>query len=782
MTATCRSTPFGDESYTALLGMGWFPDQPGGLNRYFSNLVGGLERAGVDARAVVLGPVTHPAGRLMAPADSADPLAHRLWKYHRAVTKMSPRAQLIDSHFALYNAIPAITGSFRGSPLVVHFHGPWAVEGTGDDSSSRILIKRALERAVYRRAAQVIVLSGAFKRVLVEDYGVSPWRISVVPPGIELAAFSPGSREYSRHHLGLPTSWLAVSVRRLVPRMGLDILLDAWAIVVQTRQDAVLALLGDGECRESLERQAAGLGLSNNVKFLGKVNDCDLTHWYRAADVSVVPSVAHEGFGLVILESLACGTPVIGTDVGGIPEALRPLDPSLIVPSSDASSLASRLLAAVNGTRPLPSSAECRAYSEAFSWDRVVTRTLALYHDVVQAPKKRRPRIVYLDHCAQLSGAELALLRILPALDRVDAHVLLGEDGPLTRKLTETGVSTEVFRMPKSARRLKRTQAKPGALAVSAGILTIWYVVRLARRLRQLKPDLVHTNSLKAAIYGGLACRLAGIPCLWHVRDRITPDYLPSPAIRLVRWLARRLPSSVIANSISTLVTLELPESLGSVIPSPVIFDPVNLAPAPYSAENGHFSFTVGMVGRMAPWKGQHVFIEAFARAFPAGDQTAVVVGAPLFGEDDYAEEVRTRAAGLGLNGRVHFVGFQDDVVGQMSRFDLLVHASIIPEPFGQVVVEGMAAGLPVLAARAGGPAEVIDDGVTGILYDPGNADALAQSLRRLAEDPALRKRLSEAARIRARDFTPEIIAEQVFGVYRTLLERTPNSSRLLLS
>src|SRR5438105_14076750 len=118
--------------------------------------------------------------------------------------------------------------------------------------------------------------------------------------------------------------------------MGLDILVEAWAIVVRAHQDAVLALVGDGESRGSLERMALQLGLSDNIRFLGKVDDRELVHWYRAADVSVIPSVALEGFGLVILESLACGTPVIGTDVGGIPEALRPLAPTLIVPPNNA--------------------------------------------------------------------------------------------------------------------------------------------------------------------------------------------------------------------------------------------------------------------------------------------------------------------------------------------------------------------------------------------------------------------------------------------------------------
>jgi glycosyltransferase involved in cell wall biosynthesis len=293
----------------------------------------------------------------------------------------------------------------------------------------------------------------------------------------------------------------------------------------------------------------------------------------------------------------------------------------------------------------------------------------------------------------------------------------------------------------------------------------------------------VHTNSLKAAVYGGLAARIAGIPVAWHIRDRVSPDYLPISAVRMVRWLAPRLTTVVIANSHSTLSAMEIPIGAGDVIPSPVVFDAVTRELSKLRAKavrNG--KLTVGMVGRIAPWKGQDVFIDAFARAFPDGPARAVIIGAPLFGEDDYADGLRRQAKRLGLNGRVQFSGFQEDVGSQLQGLNILVHASIVPEPFGQVVVEGMAAGLPVVASGAGGPAEVIENDVTGVLYEPGNSHELAACLRRLADDPSMRRRLGKAAAVRAGDFAPEVIAKQVFGVYRSILESRPTASLLDLS
>ncbi len=163
------------------------------------------------------------------------------------------------------------------------------------------------------------------------------------------------------------------------------------------------------------------------------------------------------------------------------------------------------------------------------------------------------------------------------------------------------------------------------------------------------------------------------------------------------------------------------------------------------------------------------MFLRAFAAAFPGGDERAVIVGSAMFGEDDWAAGVPALAESLGVGERVELTGFVDDVAALYPRLDAVVHASTIPEPFGQVVVEAMAAGLAVVAADAGGPAEVITDGVDGLLYPMGDAEALASRLRALAADPALRARLGEAGRRRAQDFTPERVAAQVADVYRTV-------------
>jgi glycosyltransferase involved in cell wall biosynthesis len=289
-------------------------------------------------------------------------------------------------------------------------------------------------------------------------------------------------------------------------------------------------------------------------------------------------------------------------------------------------------------------------------------------------------------------------------------------------------------------------------------------VISLARHIRRCRADLVHTNSLKAALYGGAAARLARVPVIWHLRDRIAHDYLPHSAVVLVRAAAQVLPTAVVANSRATLDTVPHARRRGRVVV------PDAVAPPPTPAARTDARTTVGIVGRLAPWKGQHVFLDAFAQAFRGTPVRGRVIGSPMFGEDAYAQRLSKQAERLGIAHQIEFRGFREDVWAELAELDVLVHCSVIPEPFGQAVLEGMAAGIPVIAANAGGPAELITDGLNGILTQPGDADGLAEALRRLASDAALREALGSEAMSRSMEFTPERTAEKVLAVYRAVV------------
>jgi glycosyltransferase involved in cell wall biosynthesis len=753
-----------------LLGAHWHDDDPGGLNHYLADLHAALRSAGVAAMAVVSGPATGASTGVEVGGRFDLPFPLRLWSFARAAKRAaSMGVTVVDAHFAFYAFGPLLLGGLGKLPLVVHFQGPWAVESmvSGESRGWRIRVKRWVEISVYRRARTVIVLSPAFKDLLVDRYGLAPWSIEVVPPGVELDHFRLGDRMAARARLEVRADTpLVVVVRRLVPRVGIDVLLDAWVDLQAKLPEARLLVVGEGPERARLTSQARESGIASSVRFLGRVDGATLVDCYQAADLSVVPTLALEGFGLVALESLACGTPAVVTDSGGLPGSVTDLDPSLVVPAGDGHALSRRLLAALDGREPPPSRDRCRAHAESFAWSAVAQRNLAIYTRVQSSARAdRQVRVVYLDHCAQMSGGELALLRLLPALDQVDAHVILGEEGPLVAKLRQSGVSVAVMEFADAARSVGRDRVRPGMIPPSVLWHAAGYVARLAARLHRLRPDLVHTNSLKAALYGGAAARLAGVPVIWHMHDRISVDYLPSSACLLVKVAARLFPRAMIANSNATLATIGRATPDHVVIPPPLGFTPSRRPPPPRGAP-----LRVGIVGRLDPWKGQHIFLEAFAKAFPDGPEEAAVVGSSMFGAETYERQLRRQAVELGVKARVEFRGFREHVELELARLDILVHSSTIPEPFGQVVVEGMGAGLPVVASGAGGPAEVITDGVDGLLFPSGDVDALAHLLRRLGGDERLRQRLGTAALIRAADFGAIRVAERVMEVYRHAL------------
>jgi glycosyltransferase involved in cell wall biosynthesis len=143
-----------------------------------------------------------------------------------------------------------------------------------------------------------------------------------------------------------------------------------------------------------------------------------------------------------------------------------------------------------------------------------------------------------------------------------------------------------------------------------------------------------------------------------------------------------------------------------------------------------------------------------------------------MFGEEDYERELPALAARLGLAERVEFRGFRQDVWRELASFDVLVHASLTPEPFGQVVLEGMAAGLPVIAPDEGGPASMVIDGETGRLFSSRDPDALAAAMRSLAGDAEQRARLGDAARLAAERYHPAALAKDVESLYASVLKR----------
>ncbi len=230
------------------------------------------------------------------------------------------------------------------------------------------------------------MLSRAFGDVLHRCYGVPNDKIVVVPGGVDIERFhSSYSRVDARMRLGLPLNRpIVVVVRRLAKRMGLENLIAAFSDLHKAGTDAVLVVVGSGHLLDVLRHQVQEYDLNRSVIFAGRVPEEDLPLYYRAADFSIVPSVALEGFGLVVVESLACGTPAIVTPIGGLPEVVAGLSAQLILEGSSPKALADGLRSALDEKRQFPSPDACTAYARAhFSWSAIANRVKSVYGDVL---------------------------------------------------------------------------------------------------------------------------------------------------------------------------------------------------------------------------------------------------------------------------------------------------------------------------------------------------------------------------------------------------------------
>ncbi len=229
--------------------------------------------------------------------------------------------------------LPSLYSFYSPAPLEYRSrHGMTARHRAGLVGATGTAMLWAIERACLRRARLVHVLSDFSAEQLWTLYAVPRERIVRIRGAAATDRFAPApDRGAIRGALGLPTGRpLLLTVRNLEARMGLDNLIEAMRRLKARYPSAVLLIGGAGSLRGALEAQSEALGLGDCVRFLGFVPDADLPRYYQAADLFVLPTRELEGFGLVTVEALACGTPVLGTPVGATPEILRALCPSLV--------------------------------------------------------------------------------------------------------------------------------------------------------------------------------------------------------------------------------------------------------------------------------------------------------------------------------------------------------------------------------------------------------------------------------------------------------------------
>jgi glycosyltransferase involved in cell wall biosynthesis len=399
-------------------------------------------------------------------------------------------------------------------------------------------------------------------------------------------------------------------------------------------------------------------------------------------------------------------------------------------------------------------------------------------------------KVVFLSAVGAIGGAETSLLGLMTGLRRglpgIELQVIAGEDGPLMDSARALGAETTLAALGPLSRLGdwqfgNMNSGGSGKIRAISGIAAalprfLQYTARLKRLLAKAQPDIVHSNGMKMHVISALATP-RGVPMVWHIHD-----YVGSRAVmrRLLRVAMLRRPFLVgVSESIvkDVAVSLSCPEGRVACIYNSVdaenfsthggsadLDSLAGVAPAPPGTAR------IGLVGTFARWKGHEVFLSALA-AIPREIRfRAYVVGAPVYAtpHSQYGvEELKSLCRGLGIADRVAFTGFCRETPEVYRALDIVVHASVAPEPFGMVLVEAMCAGTPVVTTACGGAAELCADSENCLVCAPGDAATMSQAILKLCLEPSLRRRLAAAALAKARrNFSPERAAAAMIRLY----------------
>ncbi len=376
-------------------------------------------------------------------------------------------------------------------------------------------------------------------------------------------------------------------------------------------------------------------------------------------------------------------------------------------------------------------------------------------------------RIAFCHYTSDIcGGSDRALYDLVSHLDRAryQPFMLLKTGDPMIAeyRALEVDVAELPFVSPRRALEWRKLAAFFG---------WFWpHTLRAAIQFRRWRVNAVHVNTSNN-LQGAIAARLAGKPLVWHVRE-LVPD---SRAGAMMRGMVPRLATRAVA------ISNAVAEGLAGCGPRlRRVFDGLDLSAYLDSAPRGVIREELQLgtetplilcVGRLEPWKGQDVLIEAVpALLVERGDARVVIVGGAAVNKPEFEQRIRARCEELAISHAVTFTGIRHDVPAFMADADVLVLPSVSPEPFGLTVIEAMASACPVVATAAGGPLDTVVDGETGRLVKPGDSALLAEAILEIIEDRPRAIHMGQAGRLRACErFTIERLVSDMSAIFDEL-------------
>jgi glycosyltransferase involved in cell wall biosynthesis len=391
-------------------------------------------------------------------------------------------------------------------------------------------------------------------------------------------------------------------------------------------------------------------------------------------------------------------------------------------------------------------------------------------------------KIAFIEEDSGIGGAEVNLFYLLMGMDKdiFCPTVIVPYKGPLTERLEQMGIKYHIIPRVKfistSVYIFGTKVFNPFAVLYDFFVF-LPTILKLNNYLKSERINVVHTNSMLAHIYGAIAAKIAGVPCIWHMQDIVDPRMAFGFAGRAINLLGNILPTKIVSvsNAVGEMFKDKSAQKVRVIYNGTDIekFSPQTdgtLIRREFNIADNEM--VIGMVGRLTEWKGQREFIKAsFLVAKEIERVKFMIVGGTTFSRKAYFQELKRLTHELKLSDKVIFTGFRNDIPNLIAAMDICVLPSVLPDPCPLTLFDYMASGKPVVASHLGGPSEIIEHGKDGFLVDPEETENIANIVIELLRDKALRKKISENARIKVvEQFSIEKFTSKFQNIYREIL------------
>lgn len=366
-----------------------------------------------------------------------------------------------------------------------------------------------------------------------------------------------------------------------------------------------------------------------------------------------------------------------------------------------------------------------------------------------------KKKILFLHSSSELYGSDKSLLNLINKLDRTkyDIYVMLPTQGELVEKLEDTKNCTVIIKSIAILRR-KNLTIKGIYQYIRDFFSSINY---LKKFIEENEIDIVYTNT-SVVFPGGIAAKSLNRKSVWHVREIISNKY----ENMVVKKIVNRYADIIIGNSKATLDAIILDKKKGRVI-----YNVVDIENDFLETKKETQGITIGMAGRINRWKGQNFFIDAALQVLKEFPEVTFLIAGDVFkGEEHLKREIEKKISDSAYSDKIKLLGLVSNMESFYRRLDVFVLPSIKPEPFGLVILEAMGRKVPVIATNFGGPAEIIQNEVTGILVEPENVLELTNAIKKLINDPEKRMSIAKnGQKMQQEKFSVEEYIEKIQGV-----------------